>query len=137
MKLKIIYFLLIQIGIILVSCKTNFKIQVYNFQSSFNTESSDEEEIRKQIAKSKIKSIILKNDSILEYFTRYGGLANIVTVKYRVIENELIIDSIDNRGRKIIELSNIHLIYTPDSLVDKKTHEKYYNEKYLDKINAK
>ena len=41
---------------------------------------------------SDVKSIILRNDSILEYWKRYGGIGSSMIIKYALIDNELIVN---------------------------------------------
>ena len=79
------------------------------------------------------KSIALKNDSILEFSKLYGRLGSLMTMRYVIINNELIIDSTDIGGYYIPEISNVYFIYSKDSLINKKTNETYYNQKYLKK----
>jgi hypothetical protein len=136
MRLKIIYILLTFIAFV-ISCKTSFKVQTYQFQPYLD-DIDDINEVIRKTTESDVKSIILKNDSVLVSWKRFGGLGIITTVKYYTIDNLLIIDSLDIYGNPCPEeIMNIRFIYSTDSLVNKKTNEKYYNQKYLDSIQKK
>jgi hypothetical protein len=137
MKSNISFILLILVAVVVTSCKTSFEVKEYRFQPSIDSDIYDKNEIREKIAESDVKGINLKNDSILEYWKRYGGLASLTTIKYKLTENELIVDSADIYEHNIPEISNIHFVYSQDSLVNKKTNEKYYNQKYLKWVSNK
>jgi hypothetical protein len=117
----------------ITSCKTNFKVQVYRFEPSIDYDVYDENQIRKKIAESDVKSITLRNDSVLEYKKRYGGLYSSTSINYKIDNNELIIDSLNHAGYDVSDVTSVHFLYSQDSLINKKTNEKYYNQKYLDK----
>lgn len=133
MKVRIIFLIM---PFVIISCKTGFNIQIYKYQPTIDSNISNENEIRKRIIESDVKSITLRNDSTLEYWKRYGGIGSLIKIRYFLINNELIIDSIDSGGNKN-DLSNIHFLYSQDSLINRKTQEKYYNQKYIDKISKK
>jgi hypothetical protein len=138
MKLNLSLFIsLVLVSFSIVSCKTNFNAQVYRFVPSIASDIQSENEIRKRIAESDVKGINLKNDSILEYWKRYGGLASLTTIKYTLVNDELIVYPTDIKGHDVPDVSNVHFLYGLDSLVNKKTNEKYYNQKYLNRISKK
>ena len=116
-----------------VSCKTSFKVQVYRFEPAIDFDVHDENQIREKIAESDVKSITLRNDSVLEYKKRYGGLYSSTSINYKIMNNELIIDSLNHAGHDVPDVTSMHFLYSQDSLINKKTNEKYYNQKYLDK----
>lgn len=80
-----------------------------------------------------MKSIILRNGSILEYWKRYGGIGSSMIIKYALIDNELIVYPTDVEGYNVPDISDMHFLYSRDSLINIKTDEKFYNQKYLDK----
>ena len=84
-----------------------------------------------------MKTIVLKNDSVLEFRKRHGGLGSLITIEYTLVDNEIVIDSTDVTGRYIPELSGIHFLYSRDSLVNRQTNEKYYNQKFVKKTERK
>ncbi len=70
--------------------------------------------------------IVLKNDSILEYNKIYGGVGSSVTVKYLLDGNFITIEPLDIYGKSYpYELLNARLVFSLDSLVDKKNERKY------------
>ena len=76
-------------------------------------------------------------DLILEYWKRYGGLSSSTMIKYILAGSELIVDSKDIYGRNNLDISNMRFLYSRDSLINKKTNEKYYNQKYLNTMHKK
>lgn len=110
----------------IISCKTSFEVQVYKYKPTIDSTIYNENEASKKIAESNPKSITLRNDSILEYGKRYGGIGSLTKIKYTLINNELIIDSTDITGYNN-DLLNTCFLYSRDSLIDKKTKETYYN----------
>ena len=131
----------ILIGVIIAvasSCRATFKTQEYRFQPTISCVVCDEDEVINQIqiavVDGDVKGIRLINDSILEYWESYGGLAILTTIRYTLIENNLIVNSTDIYKRNIPAISNAIFMYSKDSLVNNKTNEKYYNQKHLDKI---
>ena len=124
---------LMLIAFVIVSCKIGFDTQVYRFIPSIDSDIYSENEIREKIVESDVKSIILRNDSILEYWKRYGGIGNSTIIKYTLINNELIVYPTDIKGYDVPDISNMYFWYSQDSLINKKTNEKYYNQKYLNK----
>lgn len=118
-----------------LSCKTSFEAQVYRFILSTDSEICDENEFRDILMKGDVKSITLKNDSILEYWKRYSGLGSSRAIKYTLLDNELIVYPADTLGYDVPGISNMCFYYNKDSIINEKTKEKYYNQKYLDKIS--
>ena len=51
-----------------------------------------------------MKSIILRNDSILEYWKRYGGIGRSMIIKYVLIDNELIVYPTDVEGYNVPDI---------------------------------
>ena len=133
MKLNLSFILLILTAFAVISCKTNLKVQVYRFEPSIDFDVHDENQIREKITESDVKSITLRNDSVLEYNKRYGGLYSSTSINYKITNNELIIDSLNHAGYGVPDVTSTHFLYSQDSLINKKTNEKYYNQKYLDK----
>lgn len=133
MKLNLSIILLILTVFSVISCKTNVRVRVYQFVPSVSFDIHDENEIRKILMNSDTKSIILENDSVLGYFKRYGGLGSYVLVNYKIVNNELITDSLNHDGFDVPDLTSMRFLYSKDSLINKKTNEKYCTQKYLDK----
>jgi hypothetical protein len=137
MKSNLFFILLTVLALVVVSCKTSFESQVYDFQLIIDSNTYDENEIKELISESKMKTIVLKNDSVLEFRKRHGGLGSLITIEYTLVDNEIVIDSTDVTGRYIPELSDIHFLYSRDSLVNRQTNEKYYNQKFVKKTERK
>ena len=57
-----------------------------------------------------MKSIILRNDSILEYWKRYGGIGSSMIIKYALIDNELIVYPTDVEGYNVPDISDMHFL---------------------------
>jgi hypothetical protein len=102
-----------------------------------DTDIYTEDEARKILFESDVKIIMIKSDSIIGYSKRYGGIYSNAEIKYIIVNNELITDSINLNGYEIPNVTNMRFFYSRDSLVNKKTNEKYYNQKYLEKIYKK
>ena len=135
MKLNLYIVLLTLTIFSIMSCKTNTKIQFYKFVPSIDVEICDLNELTKILTETDTKSIILKNDSVLEYYKRYGGLGSINSINYKIVNNELITDSLSHEGGDVPGVTSVHFLYSRDSLVNKKTNERYYTQKYLKKWN--
>ena len=124
---------LILITLVIASCKISFNTQVYRFIPSIDSDIYSENEIREKIMENDVKSIVLKNDSILEYCKRYGGIGSSTIIKYTLINDELIVYPTDIKRYNVPDISNMYFLYSQDSLINKKTNEKYYNQKYINK----
>lgn len=81
MKSKSLFILLTVVVLVIASCKTGFESQVYDFQLVIDSNTYDENEIKELISENEMKTIILKNDSVLEFRKRHGGLGSKVTTK--------------------------------------------------------
>ena len=124
--------------LVIISCKTSFNVQIYRFIPIIDCDTCNLAEINKILSKSDRKSIVLKNDSILEYWKFFGGLGSVTTVKYFLKNNLITIDSLDiYRKTCPEEFTNIKLVYSADSLINDKTREIYYNQKYIEKKEKK
>jgi len=141
MKNKLfIFFSLVMIMIGMIACRSTDKLQLYRFEQSVDCDSYGSSlEWTELIELGCLpRSIVLKNDSILQYFIRFGGLGSLTTVKYYLKDNLITIDSLDIYGKIVPEeITNMKMIYSRDSLINSKTREKYYNQKYLDKLHKK
>jgi hypothetical protein len=85
------------------------------------------------------KSLILISDTALNYSIRFGGLGVATTIKYKILDSLLIIDSIDIYGRRTFQeitsdVFNHEYIFSKDSLVDLVNNERFYGEKYFNRI---
>ena len=124
----------------IITCCSANKMQVYRFLTSVDYDNCNFLEMMEKLSEidRDPKYIILKNDSILEYWKLFGGLGTLTTVKYYLKDNLITIDSLDIYGKPCPEeLTNIELVYFRDSLINKKTDERYYNQKYIDKMKFK
>ena len=138
-KLFIFLFLGVIVMVGMIACHSTNKLQVYQFMPSVDCDSCDFLELMEKLTEidSEPKSIVLKNDSILEYWKRYGGLGSLTTVKYYLKDSLMIIDSLDIYGKICPEeITNTKMVYSTDSLINSKTKEKYYNQKYLKSKNG-
>lgn len=108
MRSNLLFILLTVVALVVTSCKTGFESQVYDFQLIIDSNTYDENEIKELISESKMNTIVLKNDSVLEFRKRHGGLGSLITIEYTLVDNEILIDSTDVTGRYIPELSGIH-----------------------------
>lgn len=136
MRSNLLFILLTIVALVVTSCKTGFESQVYDFQPVIDSNTYDENEIKEVISESEMRTIVLKNDSVLEFRKRHGGLGSLITIEYTLVDNEIVINSADVTRRYIPELSGIHFLYSRDSLINRQTNEKYYNQKFVKKQKA-
>jgi len=134
MKYKMIVPLLILFEII-VSCKSNYKTQVYSLDRQIQF--CDSCETRKVWAKSDAKkSIVLVSDSTLNYSIIYGHIGSSTQIKYKISNDSLILGSKDIYGKELktdnSNFSNTYL-YSTDSLISLQNDERYYAEKPREK----
>ena len=131
MNFRITFPLLALIGI-LTSCKSRYKIQPYSLNRSIQVCDSCEQ--RKIWASNPTKSIVLVSDSTLNYTKSYAGLGASTTIKYRIVNDTLTMESYDVYGKNMTEnnadFSNLYL-YNKDSLTGLNNNEKYYSKYYL------
>ena len=66
MRSNLLFILLTVVALVVTSCKTGFESQVYDFQLIIDSNTYDENEIKELISESKMNTIVLKNDSVLE-----------------------------------------------------------------------
>ena len=88
--------------------------------------------IKKPMPKSYInKSIVIVSDSTLNYTVLLGDIGASTTIRYK-IENELLkVDSVDIYNRKSFqgytdEIFGVYFHYAKDSLTNKRNGQKYY-----------
>jgi len=124
--------ILILIGI-LISCKSNYRYRAYEFDRGIEWKIIDG--IKKPFPKTYVKkSIVFISDSTLNYNIQYGGIGASTTIKYKIDNNSLIIDTVDIYNRKSFqgftnEIFGVKIQYSNDSLIDKKHLQKYYLKK--------
>jgi hypothetical protein len=117
----------------MISCKTKYKISSYEFDRGLKFENVNG--TLKPFPKTYIhKSIILISDSTLNYTVRYGDIGASTTIKYKITDNVMIIDSIDIYNRKSFqsytnEIFENNFLYSKDSLTDIGNNDKYYVDK--------
>jgi len=139
--MKIIYIFLISIIIMIaiVSCRTGFEKQIFEYHPVINVDPdtlSTEEMIKIGLGIEK-KSIIIINDSVIIYTKRFGGISFSDSIKYKLNQNILTIDSV-NYFNKRIDISNMDFYYYKDSIVSiQASNERYLNKKYLNKLKVK
>lgn len=140
MKNKLFIILsLFTVMISMTSCHSTNRFQRYEWLPSVNCDSCSFLELMDKLSEfdSQPRYIRLENDSIIWYTKRYGGLYSNTAIKYTIINNELIIDSVNENGVEIPNITGMHFLYSRDSLVNKQTNEKYYNQKFLNRTIKK
>lgn len=125
------YFLIFLTIVFFLSCRTTFRLQRFRSITFIDSIIYNKYGVKERIRVWDEKFISLKNDSILRYGKLFGGLSGGTDIKYRKIEDELIIDSVNVNGYDIPGITNTCFIYNKDSLTNKKTNETYYNQKYF------
>lgn len=112
----------------LYSCNT-YRIQSYVYDRGLYYKKVNG--MMKPYTKSDIaKSIVLISDTTLNYNIRYGGIGASTTIKYKIENQLLIIDTVDIYGRNSFQsytdevFGNIYS-YSEGSLVNKKNGDKY------------
>ena len=129
MNYKIIFPLLTLIGLI-TSCKS-YKIKVYSLSRKIEYIETDEK--KRMYATEPNKSIVFISDSTVNYTKIYGHLGASTTIKYRKLNDTLILESQDIYGQNLTEnnpdFSNLYLINN-DSLTSLQNEEKYYSVSY-------
>jgi hypothetical protein len=138
-KNKLFVFLCLIMVIGMIACHSTNRLQVYRFSPLVDCDGCGFLELMEKLTEidSVPKFIIIKNDSVIGYSKRYGGIYSNTEIKYVMVNNELITDSVNLNGYEISNVTNMSFLYSQDSLINKKTNEKYYNQKYLDKIKIK
>lgn len=117
-----------------VSCKTGFRTQLYQFMPITDSEAMDDAIIGKKVLNTYIRrNIILINDTTLVYNKITGGVGCAITLKYKMNGNELVIGS-DMNGRYFPDLSNERFLHSESYLINKRTNEKYYKVNIKEKI---
>ena len=120
----------------MIACHSTNKFQRYEWLPLVDCDSCSFLELMDKLSEfdSQPRYIRLENDSIMWYTKRYGGLYSNTAIKYTITNNELIIDSVNENGVEIPNVTGMHFLYSRDSLVNKQTNEKYYNQKYLKRM---
>lgn len=127
MKLVVIFLLFASVAFFATSCKTGFRVQVYQFLPIGDSDNDDI--IREKLSKNYVKRfIVLVNDSVLKYNKRNGGIGSSVVIKYKLVDNELFIDSLDIYNRRNSEVLNECFLYSKYRLINKRTNEVYYKQ---------
>lgn len=130
MNLKLSVILLILTAFSVMSCKTSFRTRVYRFVPYINPAIHSASEITKILSESDRKLIFLESNSVLVYAKLYGDLASPFSIDYKIVNNELITDSLSHDGYSVPNITNMIFFYSKDSLVNKKTNERYLTNKY-------
>lgn len=144
-KLSIQNLLLLLALLLLGSCSNRFIVKSYtvylpacewldsSVYDQFIDQIGDEEV--ELLAKAN-RSIILIDDSTLNYSIRSGGIGWSASIRYKLSGQYLIVDSIDiNNKTEFIDedIFNHEFLYSRDSLVDIDNREKYFTDRYVDK----
>src|SRR5690606_4776757 len=132
------FLFLLVVFVYFASCKSGKRVPLSYYQPP-QMDFCDTCEYKNPRLISNPKSIIIDNDSVLNYSERFGGIGKATTLKYSVDENILIIDSIDIYGNSTFsELSkgvfNERYFFYRDSLVNVETGEKYLSNEYLKQL---
>ncbi|MDR2839977.1 MAG: hypothetical protein LBV75_01735 [Paludibacter sp.] len=114
-----------------ISCKSKFHIPTRNMPN-LDCESCSSSELVNMFSEHKLLAnrIILINDSVLEYIKLFYDCGWNSEIKYKIVENELIIDTIDTKKRSTAYCNMETVEYYTDSLRNIKTGEKFYSENY-------
>ena len=132
MKILNIVLILIIIGLIF-SCKSNYGVQTYVFDNGLEFEKVngiDKPKIRTTMR----RSIVIVTDSTLNYTVMIHDFGASTTIKYK-LENELLkIDTVDIYNRNSFqnyaeEIFGLTYKYSKDSLTDIRNGQKYYSPK--------
>ena len=117
----------------IVSCSSigGIKNQVYHALPTVECDTCSFNETMDKLMTFDSKSIAIQNDSIMILYKNFGGLGFDKHVKYQLINNELITDSIDVSGRFEVEAQDRCFVYSKDSLTNKQTGEKLYSKRFL------
>ena len=88
------------------------------------------------------KSILITNDSTLIFGVVFGGLGVSTTINYSMIGNTIITDTVDINGDKsyseyLDEIFGNKLSFSRDSIINERTKERFYSDKYLRYQNRK
>ena len=88
------------------------------------------------------KSILITNDSTLIFGVVFGGLGVSTTINYSRIGNTIITDTVDINGDKsyseyLDEIFGNKLSFSRDSIINERTKERFYSDKYLRYQNRK
>jgi len=130
LKMKKVFFL-ISICILVYSCKTqHFKGR---FVKSIHIDCdtySEQTLIDSLLSISHHLQVLeIRNDSIIYFSKSFFGLGWSTDLRYRTIDNIMVVDSIDIYGRNIESLNVKNLKYNKDSLIDLNSGSIYYLEK--------
>lgn len=91
----------------------------YQYFYNIDDDELTKDKIIKSVNPSKGVLITLQNDSILQYYKRYGGLGFSTKIKYYLNKGLIIVDSLDIYNRSSPdEIKEAQLIFSLDSLVD-------------------
>ena len=127
MKLIVMFLFFAFVAFYAASCKIGFRVQVYQFLPIGDSDNDDI--IREKLSKNYVKRfIVLVNDSVLRYNKRNGGIGSSVEIKYKLVDNELFIDSLDIYNRRNSEVLNECFLYSKYRLINKRTNEVYYKQ---------
>lgn len=129
MNYRIITLFLTVIGL-LTSCKS-YKTKVYSLSRDVKLIETDGNE--RMYARNPNKSIIFISDSTLNYSKIYGHIGASTTIKYKISNDTLTLESKDIYGKNLTEnnpdFSKLYLM-TNDSLTSLQNDEKYYSVSY-------
>jgi hypothetical protein len=128
-EIKQILFLII-IVITLGSCKMNYGLKTYVYDNEINFDTINKSNAKTLRNFYTRKSIIIINDSTLEYSIRLGHIKTGTTINYRIKNNILKVDTIDIHNRNSFqdytnEIFGGNFLFSKNSLIDKSNGEKY------------
>lgn len=135
MSKRILYLCLTLLIFIFYSCKTQYRIQGYIFVSKSSLVDTCS---HMTISSRNNNSIILINDTTINYSISFGGLGVSTTIEYILSDSILIIDTVDIYNRSSFqEITNDifghKFYYFKDSLIDINRRDLYYSERLIQK----
>lgn len=127
MKLIVMFLFFAFVAFFAASCKIGFRVQVYQFLPIGDSDNDD------IIMGKTIKKLCEKIYCISKWFSfkvykRNGGIGSSVEIKYKLVDNELFIDSLDIYNRRNSEVLNECFLYSKYRLINKRTNEVYYKQ---------
>jgi hypothetical protein len=129
-KLEMLFTLLFAI-LVFLSCGTSYDARTYEYIPR------TEGEYRTGYNR---KTLSIKNDSIITIAILYGGIGKSQSIKYRIRDNRLIVDSLDVKGYFVNDFFDEFgtlFLYYKDSIVSEKNNDLYFSQKYLNEINKR
>jgi len=126
---KISFFVAILLLTTLLSCKTGYKVQTFEFLPNNSDNNMNDR-----------RWISIQNDTTIKFSVRYGGLLISGNAKYVTHGNEILVDSLQLMEQwglynleTYYEIFGANFIRYKDSLVNYKTNDLYYDQRHISK----